>query len=255
MNYTLHYNLLIAKAQQRQLSPDVIFEKHHIIPRCLGGADTEENLVNLLLKEHFIAHLLLAKMYPESGLGRAAYMMSNFKKYRSRQYSFLKEADRARKYLFRHTEESKDKIRNNEERKKKLSASLTGIKRSKESYRKSVETKKRNGSNRHSAETKAKISITSSGERNGMFGKTHTEEAIEKIIEANSVIVKCPHCGKEGKNSIMQRWHFDNCLNHPEPKQRKKYPILTCPHCNKSGGGAQMISNHFEQCKFKSGVD
>jgi group I intron endonuclease len=23
--------------------------------------------------------------------------------------------------------------------------------------------------------------------------------------------VKCPHCGKEGANNTMSRWHFDNC--------------------------------------------
>jgi hypothetical protein len=29
-------------------------------------------------------------------------------------------------------------------------------------------------------------------------------------IEANKKST-CPHCGKEGQNIVMHRWHFDNC--------------------------------------------
>ena len=36
-------------------------ERHHIIPRCTGGLDEEDNLIDLTAKEHFIAHMLLAK--------------------------------------------------------------------------------------------------------------------------------------------------------------------------------------------------
>lgn len=39
-------------------------EKHHILPRCLGGLDNKENLVNLYPEEHYLAHLLLCKIYP-----------------------------------------------------------------------------------------------------------------------------------------------------------------------------------------------
>jgi len=24
-------------------------------------------------------------------------------------------------------------------------------------------------------------------------------------------VVQCPHCGTEGRGSVMQRWHFDRC--------------------------------------------
>jgi hypothetical protein len=39
-------------------------EKHHILPRSLGGNDSNDNLVELSAKEHYICHLLLTKMYP-----------------------------------------------------------------------------------------------------------------------------------------------------------------------------------------------
>ena len=34
-------------------------EIHHILPLSMGGADTEENKIALLAKEHFMAHVSL----------------------------------------------------------------------------------------------------------------------------------------------------------------------------------------------------
>ena len=39
-------------------------ERHHIIPRCVDGEDTEDNLIDLYPREHFIAHYLLAEENP-----------------------------------------------------------------------------------------------------------------------------------------------------------------------------------------------
>lgn len=39
-------------------------ERHHIIPKCLGGTNDEENLIDLFAREHFIAHRLLALENP-----------------------------------------------------------------------------------------------------------------------------------------------------------------------------------------------
>lgn len=36
-------------------------EVHHIIPKCMGGRKTKDNLVKLTLREHYICHLLLPK--------------------------------------------------------------------------------------------------------------------------------------------------------------------------------------------------
>ena len=41
--------------------PDVYSEKHHILPRSLGGDDHPDNIVSLTAREHFIVHLLLTK--------------------------------------------------------------------------------------------------------------------------------------------------------------------------------------------------
>lgn len=60
--YTNWYISLIANAQNRQILFGTYTEKHHIIPRSMGGDDVAENLVKLTAKEHFVAHLLLVKM-------------------------------------------------------------------------------------------------------------------------------------------------------------------------------------------------
>lgn len=36
-------------------------EKHHILPKSMGGSNTKNNLVELTTKEHFVAHKLLVR--------------------------------------------------------------------------------------------------------------------------------------------------------------------------------------------------
>lgn len=54
----------------------MLYRKHHIIPRCMGGSDEHDNLVELTAEEHYVAHQLLVKMYPhDNKLIYAANMM------------------------------------------------------------------------------------------------------------------------------------------------------------------------------------
>ena len=62
MNYFLIYQRLIAKAKER-VCPEGYVEKHHILPRALGGSNDSSNIVVLTSREHFVAHALLAKIY------------------------------------------------------------------------------------------------------------------------------------------------------------------------------------------------
>lgn len=61
MNYHNIYDLLISKAQYRVVEGYV--ERHHIIPKSLGGSNKKHNRVCLTAREHYIAHRLLVKMY------------------------------------------------------------------------------------------------------------------------------------------------------------------------------------------------
>jgi hypothetical protein len=60
MNYQKIYNNLM----YREVTRTGYIEKHHILPRCLGGLDNKENLIELYPEEHYLAHLLLCKIYP-----------------------------------------------------------------------------------------------------------------------------------------------------------------------------------------------
>lgn len=83
MNYRKIYNQLVQKRLNYPLSKDNTnyVERHHIIPKCLQGSDEESNLIFLSIREHYIAHLLLYKMYPDNfSLLCAIQMMSMFSK-------------------------------------------------------------------------------------------------------------------------------------------------------------------------------
>ena len=86
MDYHKIYNQIITKAKNRYI--DGYIEYHHVVPKCLGGEDSKENLVALTAREHFICHQLLCEIYPnESKLKHALFLMSNGKqKKKDKQY-------------------------------------------------------------------------------------------------------------------------------------------------------------------------
>lgn len=57
--YSKWYMRLVENAKSRTL--DGYIEKHHIIPRSIGGSNDKDNIVSLTPREHLIAHLLLTK--------------------------------------------------------------------------------------------------------------------------------------------------------------------------------------------------
>nr|DAJ15163.1 MAG TPA: HNH endonuclease [Myoviridae sp. ctTS62] len=61
MDYQKIYDNLIKKRIENP--PTEKFERHHIVPRSLGGSDDKENIVKLTLREHYIAHLLLCMIH------------------------------------------------------------------------------------------------------------------------------------------------------------------------------------------------
>lgn len=74
MDYQKIYRELTNRAKTRKLLG--YSEYHHIIPKCIGGDNTKENLVNLTPEEHYVAHQLLIKIYPNNiSLVNAAMMM------------------------------------------------------------------------------------------------------------------------------------------------------------------------------------
>ena len=92
MNYQQIYDNLVKRGQERILKE--YSEKHHIIPRCLGGTDEVTNLVSLTPEEHYLCHLLLVKIYSNDiRLVRAAMFMTastTTQKRNNKAYGWLK---------------------------------------------------------------------------------------------------------------------------------------------------------------------
>jgi len=63
MDYQKIYNNLVESRKNQSVYSDKYYEKHHIVPKCLGGTDDAQNLVKLTYREHFIAHWLLCKIH------------------------------------------------------------------------------------------------------------------------------------------------------------------------------------------------
>jgi hypothetical protein len=75
MYYSRIYIELMERASDRIL--DGYTEKHHIVPKCMGGDNKPRNIAVLTPEEHYIAHKLLVKIYPHnSKLVYAANYMS-----------------------------------------------------------------------------------------------------------------------------------------------------------------------------------
>ena len=67
--YKNTYKNLIDSRKYRGLNKKNLsgyYEKHHIIPKCLGGTNKSDNLVLLTFREHVLAHQLLLKIYPDN---------------------------------------------------------------------------------------------------------------------------------------------------------------------------------------------
>lgn len=136
----------ILKTRGRFACGEEYHERHHIKPKCIGGTNDENNLIDLYAREHFEAHRLLALENPDSdGLTYSWWMMAHGKNQdRITHIVTAEEYEEARVALSR---------------------------------------SKRGGS--LSEETRNKISEAKMGEKNANYGKSCPEEIKKKISIAN----------------------------------------------------------------------
>ena len=145
--YVKIYMNLISTRKNRKI--DGYIEKHHIIPKSLGGTNKKDNIIELSPKEHFIAHLLLEKStsgtiyHSKMAFALTRLVHGNKKNYtmNSRKYQYIK----------------------------KLNAKYSSI-RSKEWWNTATDEMKMN-----------MITYNNKGENNYMWGKTHTPETKDII--------------------------------------------------------------------------
>lgn len=256
MNYERIYNQIVDRAKTRQL--EGYKERHHIIPRCMGGTDDTDNLVDLTAREHYIVHLLLSNIYPDNRkLIFACWMLMNAaNKYQERNYKVSSR-------MYEHLKLLKSKIGHSDQTKQKLRVANLGKKRTPESIKKGTATrKKRYPANPKpyirktddpnykrpeiSEEHKLKISRSNKGKKRSvefkkLMSDIHSDKTISDIHKER---LRIAHTGK-----VLTTEHK---LKLSIAKLGKPKPKLTCPICNKIGGEPQMKRWHFENCRYKN---
>jgi hypothetical protein len=216
--YQTWYQNITDRARDRIL--DGYVERHHVIPRSLGGSDDSDNLVRLTAREHFICHWLLTKMYT----GEARYKMINAmyimraegpyqKRYESkitsRVYNTIRE-----EYSTYISNLNKGRVQPLEENIKQKAAQ-TGRKRapfSDEWREKMSKSKQGENNNRYGAvvldSTRKKIGDKIRGRK-----QTDEEKARRGAANLGKVRLKklCPHCNQQIAVNTYPRFHGDLC--------------------------------------------
>jgi|LakMenEpi03Aug12_release.lakeMendotaPanAssembly.Ray.scaffolds.fasta_scaffold186816_3 hypothetical protein len=222
MNYKIIYEKLIHRGKNRTFLDNEYFEKHHIIPRCMGGKDDPDNVVKLTPEEHYVAHLLLVKIYDNYSLVYAATMMtvtSDNQNRNNKLYGWLRrKMQLAAKTRTGHNNSMYGRrwITNGHENRSididtaipdnwRLGRVMPILKEQRSNKPKKIWT----------AAERAKMSAIKKG-KTGQTpwnkGKTGLQTPWNKDIKSGpQVKVCCPHCDIIGGIGNMKRYHFDNC--------------------------------------------
>jgi len=179
MDYQKIYNQIINKAKQenRQKGNVVYYERHHIVPKCLGGTEDKKNLVLLTAREHFIAHKLLCEIHPGDNKLFFAYRMM----------AIMKSTDHTRDYKISLHEFERIRLQSNNRLQQVISENPDwgkwniGKVRSEETKQK---LRKHNLGKKQTDEQRLKNSLAHLGSNNHFFGKLHSIETRKKMSEA-----------------------------------------------------------------------
>lgn len=198
--YTKWYYSIIESAKIQK--PDGYIERHHIIPKCLGGSNRHENIVSLTARQHFICHLLLTKMIDkEPYLSKLKYA------------AILLYYTRDQKITGKMYETLKSNIKQTPEWIKKRTANFKG---------RVSPTKGKPAWNRgipNTAEQKIKSSNSLKGKSTWNKGIEMKDDIKEKIrltmktktFDHMKTKIKCNHCEMISHQSAITRYHNDNC--------------------------------------------
>ena len=215
--YTKWYYAIIEIAKNRQ--PLGYVEKHHIVPKSMGGSNVADNLVKLTAREHFICHRLLTKMTIELAKKKMVFAVWAFVR---KSGSQQRQTINSRTYQTIRSEwavtmsaENKGKLnvgrKASPEERLKISEAGKGKPKSeqtKQRMREAWKNRPKRSEEHCNALSKA------------LKGKTHTEETKKRMSLAKKgkpatravYSFECEHCSKIGVGQgNYNRWHGNNC--------------------------------------------
>jgi hypothetical protein len=213
MDYKKIYDNLILKAQNRIIDDGIYVEKHHIIPKCIDKTKIKDknNIVKLLGREHFIAHLLLFKIYNlDNRLLSAIWLMCNVKNKQYKVNNKIYEIIRKK-----HSEKMKNRIISQitrlkmglSQKGKKLSEEQKAIISKIQKGKKHMLGKKWSKQSRENFSAKLKKEGRSKGNKNPMYGK--------------SAIKNLTWVSKGNSNKYINKKELDFYLNNQWVKGRE----------------------------------
>jgi hypothetical protein len=200
---TWYYNII---SQSKSRDNNQYTERHHIIPKSLGGSNHIDNIAILTAREHFICHWLLVKMTSGKERGKMVFALrmmkaksSKHRRYESNITARVYESIKVEYSLFMSQTHSEKipwnkGIKQTPEHNKKISMALKGKKHTEEHRKKNSESKK--------------------GRIGTFTNRTHSQKTKILLRDLNTgaqPVVTCPHCGKSGGRSNMSRYHFAKC--------------------------------------------
>jgi hypothetical protein len=181
--YKVWHDNIIANAQSRVLN--CYKEKHHILPRCLGGSNDKSNLVELTAKEHFIVHMLLCKFTKGNAYYKMLYAFKSMCQLINNNHKrHYKITSRIAENLRLEAEKNNPVYRDNV--KDKISKANKGKTRNKSVRLKMSKSKKGNKNAlglRHSEEFKKRLSIINKGNNHALGRKYVNKNGIIKMIK------------------------------------------------------------------------
>ena len=267
--YTKWYFSIVKKSIETPV--EGYSERHHIIPKCMGGSNHPGNLVRLSARQHFICHWLLTKMVDNTNYKYKLWNAFSCMLYReNKHHARYKVTGR----VFENIKKSGARIKSlkfsgagnpqygkkgplspiygrkiTAEHSTNMSLSRIGKKRSEESKEKQGRTTKgRKQTPEHVAKRKR------SGDHNGMFGKKHSTETILKGIETrkqNKLQKKIDAILREGMVIYPESPEKKNAnvlmlLRGVHPSQM----LVSCLGCNKTVSKG-MFGRWHEKCTLE----
>jgi len=217
--YKLWHDNIIAKAKLR--TEKLIYEIHHIIPKCLKGTNDKYNLVKLTPREHYMVHMLLCKFTQSYAKHKMLYAFNAMRYIKSKGRDYKINSRIAQKLRLELKHSKKTKLKMSESQKGNKNA--LGIKRNKETRLKMSNAQKGNKNaigntnnlgRKFSKETRLKMSKARMGNKNAL-GLIHSEEfkeRIRKINKGNKHSLGKKHINKDGKSKMVNANEVDKYL-------------------------------------------
>lgn len=233
MNYKKIYNQLCEHRKKNPHPENVYTEKHRILPGCMGGKYTKDNVVRLTGREHYIAHALLWKAHRTSKFAHAWFMMCRVSEQQerhitARQYDAAKNAhidvlkrdysgknnpfygkthsDETRKLL---SENTKEQMKNRTEAERERQRSM---------FMEKCAHLPATDKQKAAASRTSRGKIVLKNVNTGVTIKVDKSDKVlyDKNIWKNPAAIsqrkdRCVYCGIESVAGNIKRWHNENC--------------------------------------------